>query len=103
MRGTEEVPSLGDLGGCACEGRWWERGLEQTKGVDVHVHVHKCVQPEQHSHMQASCCALQLTDHLIHVHVHVIVVSRFLQHEGSTSPCTVKTMRQLTCTDRPYT
>ena len=61
----------------------------------------------------------------IHVHVHVIVVSCFLQcmryvlrescmyfrgrspgkyiqHEGSTIPCTVKTMRQLTCTDRPY-
>ena len=26
----------------------------------------------------------------------------FVQHEGGTIPCTVKTMRQLTCTDRPY-
>ena len=26
----------------------------------------------------------------------------YIQHEGSTIPCTVKTMRQLTCTDRPY-
>ena len=41
-------------------------------------------------------------------HVHVIVVSWFLQcmgyipREGCTIPCTVKTMRQLTCTERPY-
>ena len=27
---------------------------------------------------------------------------KYIQHEGSTIPCTVKTMRQLTCTDRPY-
>ena len=26
---------------------------------------------------------------------------KYIQHEGSTIPCTVKTMRQLTCTDRP--
>ena len=28
----------------------------------------------------------------------------YIQHEGSTIPlpCTVKTMRQLTCADRPY-
>ena len=62
----------------------------------------------------------------MYVHVHVIVVSWFLQcmgyvphegcmyfrgrspkkyiqHEGGTIPCTLKTMRQLTCTDRPYT
>ena len=38
--------------------------------------------------------------------VHVIVVSWFLQcmgyvqHEGGTIPCTVITMRQLSCTDR---
>ena len=45
---------------------------------------------------------------VITAEVHVIVVSwflqrmRFVQHEGGTIPCTVKTMRQLTCTDRPY-
>ena len=39
---------------------------------------------------------------------HVIVVSWFLQcmgyvlRECGNLPCTVKTMRQLTCTDRPY-
>ena len=64
----------------------------------------------------------------VHVHIHVIVVSWFLQcmgfvlregfpraepeevlrprkyiqHEGGTILCTVKTMRQLTCTDRLY-
>ena len=27
---------------------------------------------------------------------------KYIQHEGGTIPCTVKTMRQLTCTDRPY-
>ena len=27
---------------------------------------------------------------------------KYIQHEGDTIPCTVKTMRQLTCTDRPY-
>ena len=27
---------------------------------------------------------------------------KYIQQEGSTIPCTVKTMRQLTCTDRPY-
>ena len=26
----------------------------------------------------------------------------YIQHEGGTIPCTVKIMRQLTCTDRPY-
>ena len=26
----------------------------------------------------------------------------YVLHEGSTIPCTVKNMRQLTCTDRPY-
>ena len=26
----------------------------------------------------------------------------YIQHEGGTIPCTVKTMRQLSCTDRPY-
>ena len=26
---------------------------------------------------------------------------KYIQHEGGTIPCTVKTMRQLTCTDRP--
>ena len=26
----------------------------------------------------------------------------YVQHEGGTIPCTVKAMRQLTCTDRPY-
>ena len=42
------------------------------------------------------------------IHVHVIVVSWFLQcmgyvpHEGCTIPCTVKTMRQLSCTDMLY-
>ena len=25
---------------------------------------------------------------------------KYIQHEGGTIPCTVKTMRQLTCTDR---
>ena len=51
-------------------------------------------------------CPLQHV--LRHAHVHVIVVScflqcmRYVQHEGGTIPCTVKTMRQLTCTDRPY-
>ena len=25
----------------------------------------------------------------------------YIQHKGSTIPCTVKTMRQLSCTDRP--
>ena len=25
-----------------------------------------------------------------------------IQHEGGTIPCTVKTMRQLSCTDRQY-
>ena len=46
----------------------------------------------------------------VHVYIHVVhvVVSWFLQcmgyvpREGCTIPCTVKTMRQLTCTDRPY-
>ena len=28
--------------------------------------------------------------------------AEYIQHEGGTIPCTVKTMRQLTCTDRPY-
>ena len=45
------------------------------------------------------------------IYVHVIVVSWFLQcmgymyvpREGCTIPCTVKTMRQLSCTDRSYT
>ena len=60
----------------------------------------------------------------VYIHVHVIVVSWFLQfmgfvpregcmylrglsprkyiqHGGGTIPCTVKTMRQLTCTERP--
>ena len=42
---------------------------------------------------------------VISIHIHVIVVSWFLQcigyvqHEGGTIPCTVKTMRQLSCTD----
>ena len=27
---------------------------------------------------------------------------KYIQHEGGTIPCTVKTMRQLSCTDRPY-
>ena len=27
---------------------------------------------------------------------------KYIQHEGGTIRCTVKTMRQLTCTDRPY-
>ena len=27
---------------------------------------------------------------------------KYIQHEGGTIPCTVETMRQLTCTDRPY-
>ena len=27
---------------------------------------------------------------------------KYIQHEGGTIPCTVKTMRQLTCTDGPY-
>ena len=27
---------------------------------------------------------------------------KYVQHKGSTIPCTVKTMRQLTCTDRLY-
>ena len=27
---------------------------------------------------------------------------KYIQHEGGSIPCTVKTMRQLTCTDRPY-
>ena len=47
-----------------------------------------------------------------YVHVHVIVVSWFLQCmgyvpcepkevQGSTITCTVKNMRQLTCTERP--
>ena len=26
----------------------------------------------------------------------------YIQHKNTTIPCTVKTMRQLTCTDRPY-
>ena len=50
-----------------------------------------------------------VTQHLhVHVRVIVVIVSWFLQcmgcvpHEGSTIPCTVKTMRQLTCTDRQY-
>ena len=42
----------------------------------------------------------------VRVHVHVIVVSWFLQCMGyvqhGTIPCTLKTMRQLSCTDRPY-
>ena len=28
--------------------------------------------------------------------------SIYIQHEGGTIPCTVKTMRKLTCRDRPY-
>ena len=28
--------------------------------------------------------------------------STYIQHEGGTIPCTVKTMRQRTCTDRLY-
>ena len=27
---------------------------------------------------------------------------KYIQHECDTIPCTVKTMRQLSCTDRPY-
>ena len=27
---------------------------------------------------------------------------KYIQHEGGTIPCTVKNMRQLTCTDRLY-
>ena len=27
---------------------------------------------------------------------------KYIQHKGGTIPCTVKSMRQLTCTDRPY-
>ena len=27
---------------------------------------------------------------------------KYIQHEGGTIPCTVKTMRQLSRTDRPY-
>ena len=27
---------------------------------------------------------------------------KYVQHEGGTIPCTVKNVRQLTCTDRPY-
>ena len=27
---------------------------------------------------------------------------KYVQHEGGTIPCTVKTVRQLTCTDRSY-
>ena len=44
----------------------------------------------------------------VRTYVHVIVVSLFLQcmgyvlREGCTIPCTVKTMRQLSCTDGPY-
>ena len=26
----------------------------------------------------------------------------YILHEGGTIPCTVKTMKQLSCTDRPY-
>ena len=33
----------------------------------------------------------------VHTHMHIHV-----QHEGGTILCTVKTMIQLTCTDRPY-
>ena len=29
-------------------------------------------------------------------------VHTYIQHEGGTIPCTVKTMRKLTCRDRPY-
>ena len=43
----------------------------------------------------------------MYMYIHVIVAwflwcMGFVQHEGGTIPCTVKTMRQLTCTDRPY-
>ena len=27
---------------------------------------------------------------------------KYIQHKGGTGPCTVKIMRQLSCTDRPY-
>ena len=42
------------------------------------------------------------------MHVHVIVISWFLQcmgyvqHEDGTIQCTVKAMKQLSCTDTPY-
>ena len=31
-----------------------------------------------------------------------VPLRKYIKHEGSTIPCTVKTMRQLSCTDRPY-
>ena len=63
-----------------------------ARNLHIHVHIHA----QLHVHV------------LLYTHAHVIVVSWLLQckgyvpREGCTIPGTVKTMRQLTCTDRPY-
>ena len=83
--------------------------------VHVHVQYFLGLCPRKYMYIQPLCgtnpihCknSNTLLVHM-HVHVYVIVVSWFLQcmgyvlREGCTIPCTVKTMRQLTCTDRPY-
>ena len=96
--------------------------VRKKGGFDVHVHVHV---PKPFSNHCVGIVVLYAHCQLIHAHG--IVVSWFLQcmgyvpregcmymyfrgrsprkciqHEGGTIPCTVKTMRQLTCTDRPY-
>ena len=65
---------------------------------------------------------LWFTDILMYINVHVIMVltvygicsvqglyvlpraqpEKYIRHKGSTIPCTVKTVKQLTCTDKLY-
>ena len=70
------------------------------------VHV-RCIYNYIHVPAVRGPCCVHVTPMTVSCalyHVHVIVVSwstrKNIQHEGGTITCTVKSMRQLTCTDQ---
>ena len=63
----------------------------RCRGTSIYMYMHVSIV----SYIAlATTCIVAFTD-LFHPR-------KYIQHEGSTIPCTVKTMIQLTCTDRPY-